>query len=229
MTVSRFSAVVFLLVLQIPGSAGTADRQADRTLLVPGGPARPPFALRVLTNGREGVVEVSGPAGTRLQTLTCALEPYASFVSGFAIEDLDMDGHPDLRAPREFGAKWERYCIWLYDPSTGGFENDLLARQMELLTNLKVDAGHHRLVSFDIGPVRPSWDVYRIVNGAYPEQRLLLPEQACVVESDVSGPVAAIVTRFADGRARTGRHALSPVDQRSTQEICDGFGGAGGP
>jgi len=228
MTVSRFSAVFFLLLLQIPGPPGTADRQADRTLTVPGGPGRPSFTLRVLTRGLEGVVEVSGPAGTRLQTLTCALEPYTDFVRGFAIEDLDMDGHPDLRGTREFGAKWERYCIWLYDPATRSFEKDQLARQMELVSNLEVDAAHHRLVSFDIGPVLPSWDVYRIVRGAYPEERVLLPEQSCVIETDATGNVAAMVTRFAGGRAQTERHALPPGDLRTAQEICDGFGGTGG-
>jgi len=228
MTVSRFSALFFLLLLPIQSPPGTSDRQADRTLTVPGGPDRPSFTLHVLTNGHEGVVEVSAPGGARLQTLTCALEPYTEFVRGFAIEDLDMDGHPDLRATREFGAKWERYCIWLYDPSTRSFEKDQLARQMELLSNLTVDPVHHRLVSYDIGPVLPTWDVYRIVSPAYPEERVLLPEQSCVIETDVTGNVAARVTRFAGGRARTERRALPGGDHRSAQEICDGFGGAGG-
>lgn len=224
---NRLAAVLFLLLLPIAGPPGATDRQAERTLTLRGGAGQPSFALRVLTRGSEGVVEVSGPEGTAPQTLTCTLEPFTPFLSVFAIEDLDMDGHPDLRAPREFGAKWYRYCVWLYDPSTHRFERDQLARQMELLTNLTVDAGHHRLVSSTIGPVLPSWDVYRIVNGADPRERLLLPEQSCVIESDETGVVAAIVTRFADGRARTARRTLPPGDQRTTQEICDGFGGAG--
>lgn len=170
---------------------------------------------------------MSTPGGTRRQTLTCALAPFADFVGGFAIEDLDMDGHPDLRATREFGAKWERYCIWLYDPSTRSFEKDLLAEQMELVSNLKIDATRHRVVAFSIGPSRPSWDVYRIVDANGPEVRVLLPEQWCVIETDATGNTAAVVTRFGDGRARTERRALPRGDQRSAQEICDGIGAAG--
>jgi hypothetical protein len=227
MTVSRFSALVVLPLLWTLASFRTTEGQAARTLKVPGGRDRPPFTLRVLKRGDEGVVEVSGPSGTPPQTLTCALVPYAMFVETFAIEDLDMDGHPDLRATREFGAKWERYCVWRYDPSLGDFQNDFLARQMELLTNLEVDAPHHRVVSSTIGPVWPSWDVYRIVKSAYPGQTLLLPEQSCTLDSDETGLTAAIVVRYAEGRARTQRHALLPGDQRTKQEICDGFGGAG--
>jgi hypothetical protein len=227
MTVTRCSAVVFLLLLRIQGVPATTGAQADRTLRLPEGPGEPSFTLRVLTRAGEGVVEVSGPSGALSQTLTCAIAPYANFVRGLTIEDLDMDGHPDMRAVREFGAKWERYCIWLYDPSTHGFQKDLLARQMEALSNLTVDASRHRLVSFDIGPVEPSWDVYRIMKGPYLKERRLLPEQSCVIEADETGPVAATVTRFADGRAQAARHALPRGDHRTTQEICDGFGGAG--
>jgi hypothetical protein len=81
-------------------------------------------------------------------------------------------------------------------------------------------------VSFSIGPTYPSWDVYRIVSTPLPEIRLLLPQQLCTLETDSSGVVAAIVTRYADGRGRTERHALPPGDDRRAQEICDGFGGA---
>ena len=228
MTVSRFAAVVFLPLLWTPDLCGTAGGQAATILTVPEGPGQPSFTIRVLTTERQGVAEVSGPAGTRPQTLTCALEPYSSLAGGFALEDLDMDGHPDLRVVREFGAKWKRYCIWLYQPSTHSFEKDGLASQMELVSNLTVDPGHHRLVGFSIGPVRPSWDVYRIVSGADPQERVLLPEQSCVIETDETGNAAATVARFGNGRVQTGRRALPRGDRRTTQQICDGFGGAGG-
>jgi len=222
----RFSTVCVSLLLSIAVFPGTSDRQDERTLTVPAGPGRPSFTLHVLTKEHQGIVEVSSPAGTRSQTLTCDLAPFTYFVRAFAIEDMDMDGHPDLRAPREFGAKFERYCIWLYQPSSRSFERDQLAEQMELLSNLQVDAAHHRLVSNYIGPVLPSWDVYRIVKGADPRQRLLIPEQTCVIESDASGIVAAIVTRYANGRAQTERHEIPGV-QGTAQQICDGFGGTG--
>ena len=226
MTVSRAGVLVLLALLHIQSSPG-ADRPADRTLTVPGGPSRPSFTLHIQEKGPEGVVDVFSSAGERRQTLTCAIQPWTNFVGEFEVLDLDMDGHPDLRAPREFGAKWYRYCVWLFDPSSQWFEKDFLAQQMELLNNLQVDAVHHRLIASTIGPVNPSWDVYRIVNGSHPGRRVLLPEQACVIETGETGSVAALVTRYGGGRAQTERYLLPPGDNRRAQEICDGFGGTG--
>jgi hypothetical protein len=172
---SRFAAVLLLLLLRTQGP----PRAADRTMTLAEGPDRPAFRLHVLQKERQGVVEVSTPTGAPWQTLTCALEPYTDFVGDFVAEDLDLDGRLDLRGTREFGAKWGRYCVWLYDPSSRGFSRDGLAEQMELLFNLEVDAGHRRLLSFSIGPSRPSWDVYRIVNGPSPEERVLF-QSSCV-------------------------------------------------
>jgi hypothetical protein len=209
-------SVLLLQVQEVPGRSA----RSERTLTIPAGPRRPPFELRVHANGSKGLVEVTS-AGVQLQRLTCDLAPYTGFVEGFAIEDLDMDGNPDLRGVREFGAKWERYCVWLFDPSIRQFGKDLLAQQMELVSNLQVDAAHRRLLSSYIGPSRPSWDVYRIVSGPEPEDRLLLPEQSCTIETGPTGNVAAVVTRYGGGRAQTERHLLPPGDKRSAQEICD--------
>jgi hypothetical protein len=206
-------------------SSPVADHPADRTLTVPGGPGRPSFTLHIQEKGREGVVDVSSSVGGRVQTLTCDAQMPAIFVDQFEVQDLDMDGHPDLRGPREFGAKWYRYCVWLFDPSSQWFVSDFLAEQMELLYNLQVDGVHHRLISSTIGPTDPSWDVYRIVDGSHPRMRVLLPEQACVIETGATGNVAAIVTRYGGGRAQTERRLLPPSDHRSAQEICDGLGG----
>jgi hypothetical protein len=53
------------------------------------------------------------------------------FVAQFMITDMDFDGHADLAGVREFGAKWARYCVWLYDPKQHIYVKDLLAEQME--------------------------------------------------------------------------------------------------
>jgi hypothetical protein len=220
-----FNAIAMcVLLLQAQGAPGMP--RPERTLTIPAGPGRPAFELRVHASDSKGIVDVTS-AGATLQRLTCDLAPYTAFVSEFTIEDLDLDGHPDLRGVREFGAKWERYCVWLLDPSSRRFVKDRLAEQMELLSNLQVDAAHRRLVSSYIGPSRPSWDVYRIVRGPEPEDRLLLPEQSCTIETGPAGNEAAVVTRYGGGRASTERHALLPGDERSAQEVCDGFGGAG--
>jgi hypothetical protein len=217
----RSTAALSVLLLLVQGVPGTPER----TPTIPAGPGRAPLELRVHANESKGLVEVTS-AGVQLQRLTCDLAPFTMFVEGLAIEDLDMDGHPDLRGVREFGAKWERYCVWLFDPSSRRFVKDLLAQQMELLSNLQVDAAHRRLVSSYIGPSRPSWDVYRIVSGPEPEDRQLLPEQSCTIETGQTGNVAALVTRYGGGRAQTERHVLPPGDYRSAQEICDEVAGA---
>jgi len=223
--VSGTALPVLLALWSIQSPPGT-DRPADRTLTVPGGPGRPSFTLHIQEKGPEGIVDVFSPAGERLQTLTCAIQQPSFFVGGFRVEDLDMDGHPDLRGTREFGAKWERFCVWLFDPSSQRFVRDFLAEQMELLVNLEVDGVHHRLVSSTIGPVEPSWDVYRIVNGSHSTMRVLLPEQSCVIDMDETGNATASVTSYGGGRAQTKRHPLPAGDERRAQEICDGFGGA---
>jgi hypothetical protein len=128
---------VLLVLLHIQSSPG-ANRPADRTLTVPGGPGRPSFTLHIQEGRGEGIVDVSSSTGKRVQTLTCEAKMPAIFVDAFEVQDLDMDGHPDLRGPREFGAKWYRYCVWLFDPSSQWFVRDFLAEQMELLYNLQV-------------------------------------------------------------------------------------------
>ena len=108
--------------------------------------------LRISAKDRRGMVVVKDEKEIDVQSLVCPLlrdnsTPTDSelaaardqFVLRFEAKDLDFDGHIDLIGIREFGAKWARYCVWLYDPLQGLFVKDFLAEQMELLANLAVN------------------------------------------------------------------------------------------
>jgi len=97
------------------------------------------------------------------------------------VQDLDSDGHPDLAGIREFGAKWARYCVWVYDPRQHFFITDFLAEQMELMANLEPLAGG-QISTSQIGPDNMWRAVYRIieVQKSRPE-RQLIPVYSCLV------------------------------------------------
>jgi hypothetical protein len=112
--------------------------------------------LLISTEKSRGVVSVRNEKKAEVQKLTCPLlrdndkategeleATREQFVSKFMVSDLDFDRHPDLAGVREFGAKWARYCVWLYDPKQHVFTKDFLAEQMELLTNLEPSANGH--------------------------------------------------------------------------------------
>ena len=60
------------------------------------------------------------------------------FVTHFVIADLDFAGHLDLTGIREFGAKWARYCAWLYDQKQHRYRKDFLAEQIPHMQSLQV-------------------------------------------------------------------------------------------
>ncbi len=176
------------------------EKDAVRTMMVPGAGGQPGYTLRISVSGREGRVEVRNHLGAMTQTLTCPLlqdEANPSdlevkgaakeFVSRFEMKDLDLDGYLDLRGVREYGAKWARYCVWLFHPKTPMFSrSDPLAQQMESLYNLAVDPKRSLIISYSIGPVNPLVDEYRIerVGKDRPYWPRLVPVQSCFLEND---------------------------------------------
>src|SRR6516225_3940719 len=96
---------------------------------IPSAGGEPSFSLQIRAAGRKGLVTVRDERGTEIQNLMCPLlrddaeatqEELAAvrnqFVTQFVVTDFDFDHHPDLAGIREIGAKWARYCVWLYDP-----------------------------------------------------------------------------------------------------------------
>ena len=204
------------------GAPQGTNINAGRILIVRAARGQPGYTLHITANGRQGIVEVRDNAKPLIQTLTCPLlqeVPNPSgpelqavreqFITRFAAEDLDLDGYTDLRGPREFGAKWQRYCVWLFEPKRHVFEKNLLAQQMELLYSFSIDAKHGRIISSSIGPVDPLWDEYRIERSGKdrPYWPRLIPVRSCFVANDPVGklPVAVLI-RYDQGQPVVTRH-----------------------
>lgn len=153
------------------------------------------------------------------QELAAARE---QFVTQIVATDLDSDGYSDLAGPREFGAKWARYCVWLYDPRQHVFVKSFLAEQMELLTNLtSLDGG--LISSSHSGPTNPWQAVYRITGakGSRPE-RQLVPVFSCLIETTPDGdkPTAVVTTRYDDGHAVVQRQDAAKIGMKDALAKC---------
>lgn len=144
------------------------------------------------------------------------------FVTQFEAMDLDSDGYPDLAGIREFGAKWARYCVSLYDPRQHIFVKDFLAEQMELLINLTSSVGG-MVSSSHMGPASPWQAVYQIVGtkGSRPE-RQLVPLFSCLLETTPGGdkPSAVVTTRYSGGHEVVQRQDAIKMSTKEALSKC---------
>ena len=193
----------------MPGQQPSHDDY--RELNIEGHGAQPAMHLKVRAAEREGYVSVRDDKGNEVQGLSCTLlrdhpkatqEEWAGardqFVAHFVVEDFDSDGSVDLAGVRDYGAKWGRYCVWLFDAKQQLFVRDFLAEQMELLSNLS-RLGNGMISSSSLGPGNPWVDVYRIVGtrDGRPARQLLLAT-SCMVETAGNGdkPTAVVITKY---------------------------------
>ena len=235
--------LVFLVLCISPGSNALAFFQSSgenaRTLKVETSPGQPSFTLHISAKGREGLVEVRDGSRAIIQTLRCPLLQGVpnptdleikgvaeQFVTHFKTEDLNLDGYMDLKGPREFGASWARYCVWLFDPRSRTFQKDILAEQLELLYNLIADPKRGRVAAYSIGPVNPLRDEYRIENTGKdrPYWPRLVPVRSCSIETGPAGEnPTAVLTRYERGRSVVTRHPLpsnAGIGKR-VKSLCD--------
>jgi hypothetical protein len=238
--------LVLIAAITTPAAAAPPEsKRHSRTLSIGGAGGQPKFILDISAAGRMGTVVVKSEAGAKLQTFTCDLFREwgpeiavdaattasvldyhdESFVSGLQTTDLDFDGLPDILAVRDFGAKWAKYCIWLFDPNQGRFIQDPLSRQMEELVNLTVDAEQREIVAFTIGPMYPMRDEYRIDSRSTVRnaQRRLLPVRSCELdtgEKEGAARTATVVT-YANG--------TDVVQRRTVSDGCNDVCGDGCP
>jgi hypothetical protein len=206
-----------------------------RELRISGTDGQPSLSVRIWTEGQKGVVAVRDEKGTELQKLVCPLlrdtdeatkdelaAVHEQFVEHFVIADLDFDGYADLAGIREFGAKWARYCVWLYDPKQHVYVKDFLAEQMELLTNLK-PLGDSEVSSSHMEPANSWIAVYRVAgaDGSWPV-RQLVPIRSCLVESTSKGkkPTALVIAQFEGGKIVVHRQDAARIDMRSALDKC---------
>jgi hypothetical protein len=178
---AKTSALLLLGWVAICSPVFTQNRTArkPRELSIAGTDGQPSFSLRIWAEGQKGLVAVRDEKGTEVQKLVCPLlrdaaeateEELAAvreqFVTHFMIADLDFDGHPDLAGIRESGAKWARYCVWLYDQKQYWYGKDFLAEQMESLRNLQ-PFGAGQISSSHMGPANSWIAVYRGCEGGW--------------------------------------------------------------
>lgn len=172
-----------------------------RTVAVGGVGRQPKFTLDISAAGGIGSIVVKDQAGAEVQTLTCQLPIYGvadpamlpkqidyqdeTFVAGVKTMDLDFDGLPDILAVRDFGSKWAKHCVWLFDPNRGRFIQDALSRQMEDIVNLGVDAERRQIFAYTIGPTWPMRDEYRIDSRSVVRdaERRLVPVRSCELDT----------------------------------------------
>jgi len=232
---ARILLLVWILIAVTPFSVCQDSRGKPREMKIPIVAGEPGLIVGISAVERQGIVSVRNQSGAEVQSLACSLlrdrvevtqEELAAvgqqFVNQFEVTDLDSDGYPDLAGIREFGAKWARYCVWLYDPTQHIFIKNLLAEQMELLTNLTSSDGGE-VFSSQMGPTNPWQAVYRIVGAkdSRPERQLVLLF-SCLLETTLSGdkPRAVVMTRYSGGQAMVQRQDASKMSLREALNNC---------
>jgi hypothetical protein len=237
----EFSARVLFLLgwLAIWTTSFTVGQSSDgrkaREMKVASVAGEPVLILRISATGGRGNVSVRNGQGTEVQSLGCSLlrdnaeanpQDLAAvreqFVAQFVVMDVDSDGHPDLVGIREFGAKWARYCVWLYDPAQHIFVKNFLAEQMELLINL-TSLGGRLVTSSQMGPTNPWQAVYRIAGarGSRPE-RQLVPALSCMFETTPGGDklTALVTTHYDGGQAVVQRQDAGKMSMKEALAKC---------
>jgi hypothetical protein len=204
-----------------------SDASKEREIKVPSVAGEPVVRLKISAEGRRGVVSVRNEGGPLLRDKAEATQEELAavreqFVRQFVALDFDFDRHPDLAGIREFGAKWARYCVWLYDPKQHIFVKNFLAEQMELLTNLRSLEGG-LVSSSQMGPTDAWQAVYRIVGakGSRPEQQLV-PVFSCLLETmpGRAQPTAVVMTRYEGGQAVVQRQEAVEMDMKAALGMC---------
>ena len=215
------------------GQQSTNDRY--RLLEIRAQGVQPAISLKVWAEGEKGLVSVRDGKGDEVQRLSCTLlrnhrnvtrEEWegvrGQFIDQFVLEDFDSDGFVDLAGVREYGAKWARYCVWLFDPKQHRFAQDFLAEQMELLLNLS-KAGDGMVSSSSMGPTNPWVATFHILgaNGSRPT-RQLLPARSCLVETAADGnkAVAIISTRYDGSQPTTEQTSVDRMDATEAIRHC---------
>ena len=135
---AKTSALLLLGWVAICSPVFTQNRTASkpRELSIAGTDGQPSGLVAVRAE-MDGVAEAGMPllrdAAEATEEELAAV--HEQFVTHFMIAGLDFDGHPDLAGIRDSGAKWARYCVWLYDQKQHWYGKDFLAEQMESLRN----------------------------------------------------------------------------------------------
>jgi hypothetical protein len=120
----------------------------------PGGPAFritiQPFPTSGWTNEfvHAGDIAVAACAdGSLIQTLPILAAQPINFGATFQTRDVNFDGFLDISVMKEFAGKWGSDWWWIYDPASGKFVQNELARELsEFKSNgIDFDAKKHEI------------------------------------------------------------------------------------
>jgi hypothetical protein len=187
-----------------------------RLAVKPGGPAFR-ITIRSRATGESdkpvdaGDIEVAAcEDGKRLQLLTIAASQAINFAATFTPADINFDGYLDFSVLGAFGGKWGSYLWWIYDPASGHFVQNELARELgRLRTNgYHVDAKKQEIVTETLMAFCPALTTrYRIEGGrllkVHEETGNQNIENGCTVTvSDLTGGAMRVSgrRRFVDGK-----------------------------
>jgi hypothetical protein len=125
-----------------------ADRHPNsfRVLVKPGGPA---FRITIRSFPPEdwqdhfvhaGDIDVAACEDGRLvQTLPILAWQKINFGDTFRAHDVNFDGFLDISVWKEFAGKWGSQWWWIYDPASGKFVQNELARELSDLKSNGID------------------------------------------------------------------------------------------
>jgi hypothetical protein len=135
-----------------PSQLSIEDRRADlhpyifRVQVKPGGPA---FRITIRSFPSEdwqdhfvhaGDVDVVAcEDGKLVQTLPIMAEQKINFGGTFQAYDVNFDGYLDISVTKEFAGKWGSSWWWIYDPLSGKFVQNELARELSDLKSNGID------------------------------------------------------------------------------------------
>lgn len=110
-----------------------------------------------------GELEIRGEGGVQHVELGRREVSPEMLLQSIDIVDANFDGHLDVVAIREFGAKWSKVDVYLFDPKTHRYTaTSALSRALSSLSNPKFDPTHKIITTYDIGPSNPSRITYGI-------------------------------------------------------------------
>jgi hypothetical protein len=124
-----------------------------RLLVKPGGPA---FRITVRSLLRDdsrypvhaGDIEVARCSdGRRLQLLPIMAWQPLNFGGSFGVSDINFDGYLDFSVLGEFGATYGKESWWVYEPASGRFVQNELARELSQLghNGFQIDSEKHTI------------------------------------------------------------------------------------
>ena len=235
-----FASVACLLLAH--SSPAASPQSFPKVLWFQAADGQPSYQLTVSAAGDRGTIQVratdvSRQPGALVQTLSCPLLEEGAqhtadeldairqqFLGRVGFQDLNLDGYSDLLAPREFGANWTRFCVWLYDPRSHQFIQGKLADDLASLSNLQVDAQRGWIIGSQISPTNPGRTVYHIEQQQkdVPGSGTLVKVQSCALQMDDGGQgvVAATATSYEGGESIQ-RIPLQNANVRDAIARCD--------